>query len=32
MLYITINELERVTIKTYNAYTNGYNKTRGNQG
>lgn len=30
--FSTLNELERVTIKTYNAYIKGYNKTRGNQG
>lgn len=28
----TLNELERNTIKTYNAYSKGYNKTRGNKG
>lgn len=28
----TLNELERNTIKTYNAYAKGYNKTRGNKG
>lgn len=28
----TLNELERNTIKTYNAYSKGYNKTRGNRG
>lgn len=28
----TLNELERNTITTYNAYSNGYNKTRGNKG
>lgn len=28
----TLNELERNTIKTYDAYSNGYNKTRGNKG
>ncbi|MGX9930132.1 GIY-YIG nuclease family protein [Virgibacillus salarius] len=26
----TLNELERHTITTYNAYNNGYNRTRGN--
>ena len=25
----TLNELERNTIKTYNAYARGYNKTKG---
>ena len=28
----TLNELERNTIKTYNAFSRGYNKTRGNKG
>ena len=28
----TLNELERNTIKTYSAYSRGYNKTRGNKG
>ena len=28
----TLNELERNTIMTYNAYYGGYNKTKGNQG
>lgn len=28
----TLNELERNTIATYNAFSNGYNKTRGNRG
>lgn len=28
----TLNELERNTIMTYNAYSKGYNKTRGNKG
>lgn len=28
----TLNELERNTIKTYDAYSKGYNKTRGNKG
>ena len=28
----TLNELERNTIMTYNAYSRGYNKTRGNKG
>lgn len=28
----TLNELERNTIATYNAYSRGYNKTRGNKG
>ncbi len=28
----TLNELERNTIMTYNAYAKGYNKTRGNKG
>lgn len=28
----TLNELERNTITTYNAYSQGYNKTRGNKG
>ena len=28
----TLNELERNTIKTYNAFSKGYNKTRGNKG
>lgn len=28
----TLNELERNTIATYNAYAKGYNKTRGNKG
>ena len=28
----TLNELERKTIKTYNAFASGYNKTRGNRG
>lgn len=27
----TLNELERHAIKTYNAYSRGYNKTRGNK-
>lgn len=30
--FSSLNELERIAIKTYNAYTKGYNKTRGNQG
>lgn len=30
--FSSLNELERLAIKTYNAYTQGYNKTRGNQG
>ena len=30
--FSSLNELERLAIKTYNAYTKGYNKTRGNQG
>lgn len=30
--FSSLNELEKLAIKTYNAYTNGYNKTRGNQG
>lgn len=30
--YDTLNELERNTIMTYDAYRNGYNKTRGNRG
>ena len=30
--YRTLNELERNTIYAYNAYTKGYNKTRGNRG
>lgn len=29
--YSTLNEMERETIKAYNAYTRGYNKTRGNK-
>ena len=28
----TLNELERHTIKTYNAFSQGYNKNRGNKG
>ena len=28
----TLNELERNTIRTYNSYSKGYNKTRGNVG
>lgn len=28
----TLNELERNTIMTYNAYSRGYNKTKGNKG
>ena len=28
----TLNELERNTISHYNAFSNGYNKTRGNRG
>lgn len=28
----TLNELERNTIMTYNAFSKGYNKTRGNRG
>ena len=30
--YKTLNELERHAISVYNAYSKGYNKTRGNQG
>lgn len=30
--FSSLNELEKLAIKTYNSYTNGYNKTRGNQG
>ena len=30
--FSTLNELERNTISTYNAYASGYNKTRGNKG
>ncbi len=30
--FSTLNELERNAIKTYSAYSNGYNKTRGNRG
>ena len=30
--FSSLNELEKLAINTYNAYTNGYNKTRGNQG
>lgn len=30
--FTTLNELERNTINTYNAYAKGYNKTRGNRG
>ncbi|RZT01193.1 GIY-YIG nuclease family protein [Cuneatibacter caecimuris] len=30
--FISLNELERNTIKTYNAYSKGYNKTKGNRG
>ena len=30
--FTTLNELERNTITTYNAYAKGYNKTRGNKG
>ena len=30
--FTTLNELERNTIATYNAYAKGYNKTRGNRG
>lgn len=30
--FSTLNELERNTIMTYDAYSNGYNKTRGNKG
>lgn len=30
--FSTLNELERNTITTYNAYASGYNKTRGNKG
>lgn len=29
--FTSLNELERATIKTYNAYSQGYNKTRGNR-
>ena len=29
--YDSLNDLERNTIKVYNAYSNGYNKTRGNR-
>jgi hypothetical protein len=29
--YKTLNELERNTIMTYNAFSKGYNKTRGNR-
>ena len=29
--YISLNELERHTIMTYNACSKGYNKTRGNR-
>ena len=29
--YISLNELERHTIMTYNAFSKGYNKTRGNK-
>lgn len=29
--FSTLNELERHTIATYNAYSKGYNKTRGNR-
>lgn len=28
----TLNELERCTISKYNAFSKGYNKTRGNKG
>lgn len=30
--FSTLNELERKTIATYDAYSKGYNKTRGNKG
>lgn len=30
--FTTLNELERNTIATYDAYAKGYNKTRGNRG
>ncbi len=30
--FSTLNELERNTITTYNAYSKGYNRTRGNKG
>lgn len=30
--FSTLNELERNTIRHYNAFSNGYNKTRGNKG
>lgn len=30
--YKTLNELERNTISVYNAFSKGYNKTRGNKG
>lgn len=30
--FTTLNKLERNTIATYNAYSKGYNKTRGNKG
>ena len=29
--YNSLNELEKDTIATYNAYSKGYNKTRGNR-
>ena len=29
--YTTLNELERNTIMTYDAFASGYNKTRGNR-
>lgn len=30
--FSTLNELERNAIMTYDAYSHGYNKTRGNRG
>lgn len=30
--FSTLNELERNTIRTYDAFSKGYNKTRGNKG
>lgn len=30
--FCTLNELERNVIRRYNAFSNGYNKTRGNRG
>ena len=30
--YDSLNELERNTIRHYNAFSKGYNKTRGNRG